>query len=660
MYFSTTVNIKRFARILGASLFVAFLLPVAAFSQSPATVDLRSAANFAVLAYSTITNTGQTVVTGDMGLSPLTAVTGFPPGICIGTQHIADLAAANAKLDLSTAYDDAAGRTVNPIGKNAANLGGTTLVAGLYKSTSTLSITGSDLTLDGGGDLNAVWIFQVASDFTMGNALHIVLTNGANARNIFWQVGGHALIGTTSVFSGTIMAYAFVTFQTGAVLNGRAMSKTEAVNLDGNAVTLPSAAVANTVIFSTASRNINVDSTHIDSLKWTLITISNTGTAALNIDSSTSTNPVFSSHLSATTIPAGGSITDSIKFLPTTVGADSAKLIFSSNATTSPDTIAVHSKGFKDKDTIVVTKTAILATDSRTVNCGVTTVGSPTWTMMTLYNTGTDTLRISAATSANADFSSHLSALFIAPGASIIDTIKFLPTAAFVTQSILIFVSNSTTSPDTIAVYGNAVSGTNAILAVSSRYVDCGSTLIGTHSLGIFTISNRGADTLRITSSTSTSTVFTSHLSGILIPPGESVQMDSITFTPTTAGGAFGEIILISNSSDTSPDTIGVRGNGIPPLAVNDGTSATSFALGEMYPNPLSDAAQLNVRLQNGERILNAGLYDMLGHELQNWTSRIGGNGALSLHLGFYPNGEYVVRLLSSTRTQILPVMIVK
>ena len=659
MRFFTSVFINRFTRLLGASVLVAFLLPVVSIAQSPTPVDLRSATNFAILAYSTITNTGQTVVTGDMGLSPLTAVTGFPPGICVGTQHVADLAAANAKLDLSTAYDDAAGRTVNPIGKNAANLGGTTLVAGLYKSTSTLSITGSDLTLDGGGDANAVWIFQVASDFDMGNALHIVLINGANTRNIFWQVAGHANIGTTSVFSGTIMAYAFVTFQTGAVLNGRAMSKTEAVNLDGNAVTLPAPAPANTVIFSTVSRNINVDSTHIDSLKWTLITISNTGNAPLTISASTSTNPVFTSHLSATTIAAGGSIIDSIEFLPTTVGADSAKLIFSSNATTSPDTIGVRGKGFKDT-VIVVAKTAILATDSRNVNCGVTTVGVATWTMITLSNTGTDTLRISAATSANADFSSHLSAMIIAPGESIIDTIKFLPTSAGVTQAKLIFVSNSTTSPDTIGVYGNAVSGTNAaILAVSARDVDCGTTLIGTHSLGIFTIGNRGTDTLRIASSTSTSTVFSSRLSGILIPPGESVEMDSITFTPTTVGMAFGQIVLISNSV-TSPDTILVRGNGTTPSAVNDGTSATSFALGEIYPNPLSDAGRLTVRLQSGERIINAGLYDMLGRELQNWTSRIGGNGALSLHLGFYPNGEYVVRLLSSTRMQILPLMIVK
>ena len=202
---------------------------------SEAPVKLGSAVDYAVLASSTVTNVNSvgTTVTGDIGVSPGTAVLGFPPGIVNGRIHAGDVAAAQAQSDVTTAYNDAAGRSTAPI-TVAGNLGGMTLYPGLYKSTSSLAVSSGDLTLDAQGDSNAVFIFQAASTLTTTSGRQVILRGGANASNIFWQVGSSATFGTGSVFKGTILAYASITFNTGATLEGRALAKNGAVTLDSN------------------------------------------------------------------------------------------------------------------------------------------------------------------------------------------------------------------------------------------------------------------------------------------------------------------------------------------------------------------------------------------------------------------------------------------
>lgn len=224
------------ALVIPSAVSLQVIWAVTPVSIAQTTIPLGTAANFAVLAGSTITNTGLTVISGDLGLSPGTAVTGFPPGIVNGALRTGDATAAIAKTDLSTAINTANALTL-PI-LLAGDLGGRTLVPGLYKSTSSLAVTGA-LTLDAQGDPNAVWVFQIASTLTTLTGSQIILTGGAQASNIFWVVGSSATLGTTSVFKGTIMAYASITITTGATVDGRALAEVGAVTLDSNIITKP-------------------------------------------------------------------------------------------------------------------------------------------------------------------------------------------------------------------------------------------------------------------------------------------------------------------------------------------------------------------------------------------------------------------------------------
>lgn len=214
-------------------------IPNAAFAATA--VNLGTAQSYAVLAGSTITNTGSSVINGDLGLSPGTSVTGFPPGTVNGTQHITDAAAAQAQTDLITAYNAASGQTGGVT--ISGDLGGRTLTPGVYNSSSSMGLTGT-LTLDGQGDPNAVFVFQAGSTLTTASASNVVLTNSAQACNVFWQVGASATLGTNSNFVGSIMTLTSITVTTGASISGRVLARNGAVTLDTNTITRPVCAAA--------------------------------------------------------------------------------------------------------------------------------------------------------------------------------------------------------------------------------------------------------------------------------------------------------------------------------------------------------------------------------------------------------------------------------
>jgi len=212
------------------------VIPVQTVAQS--SVYLGAASDMAVLAGTAVTNTGGTVITGDLGLCPGTSVGGFPPGILNGVLRINDAIAIQSKLNLTTAYNDAAGRTSTDMVTLAGNLGGLTLTPGLYKSTSSLALSSGTLTFDALGDPNAVFIIQIASSLTVTSGRQVVLSGGAQAQNIFWQVGSSATFGTTSAFKGVIIALQSITFTTGATLDGQALARNGAITMSANTIVI--------------------------------------------------------------------------------------------------------------------------------------------------------------------------------------------------------------------------------------------------------------------------------------------------------------------------------------------------------------------------------------------------------------------------------------
>lgn len=197
---------------------------------------LATAASFALFASSTIINTGaSTAIVGDVGISPGTALVGLPAGQVTGTIHLGDGVAAQAAADLAVAYDNLAGRPCQHTMSNI-DLGGKTLFPGVY-CFGVAATQAADLTLDGQGDPNAVWVFQIGSTLTVSANVNTFMINSGNACNVYWQVGSSATIATGAKIKGNIFAKASITMVTGATISpGRAMAETAAITLDTNTV----------------------------------------------------------------------------------------------------------------------------------------------------------------------------------------------------------------------------------------------------------------------------------------------------------------------------------------------------------------------------------------------------------------------------------------
>jgi len=233
----TTGAADTFGNKLAANFTWSFMTATAA-CNSP--VPLLTAGNFKILAGSTVTNTGGTTIAGgDLGLSPGTSVTGFPPGTLISpaVMHVTDPTAAQAQLDLTAAYNFAAGIVLPAPAVLPGNLTGLTLTAGTYKTSSSTGITTGSVTLT--GSASDVFVFQIGSTLTTGTNTSVVLSGGVLASNVFWQVGSSATLGVGSTFKGTIMALTSITLDNGASLQGRALARNGAVTLDTNTITDP-------------------------------------------------------------------------------------------------------------------------------------------------------------------------------------------------------------------------------------------------------------------------------------------------------------------------------------------------------------------------------------------------------------------------------------
>jgi hypothetical protein len=232
------------------ALLVVLASPASAASYEDA-VGLGTADPYSVLAGSTVTNTGPTTLSGELGVSPGNAITGFPPGLAGGAIHAGDANAASAQSSLTTAYLDAESRAPTGTSLRSALAGGTFL-AGVYNASSSLDVSGA-VTLDGEGDPNAVFIFQVSASLTTASSTSIVLTGNTQACNVFWQVGASTTLGTGNSFAGTVMALTSISVGTGTTVAGRALARNGAVTLDNNVFSDPACVTTPTTTSVTAT-----------------------------------------------------------------------------------------------------------------------------------------------------------------------------------------------------------------------------------------------------------------------------------------------------------------------------------------------------------------------------------------------------------------------
>lgn len=227
------MNVKQMG--LWASAGFAVLLCGSSLVSAATLPPLGTTDTFAVLGGSTVTNTGSSVVVGDLGVWPGLAITGFPPGVVVlGTTHAWDAVALQAQSDLTTAYNDLAGQMCDT-DLTGQDLGGMTLTPGVYCFTSSAQLTGT-LTLDAQGNAGAVFVFQVGSALTTASTSAVNLINGGSSCNVFWQIGTSATLGTGTSFAGSIFALSSITLNTSANLSGQALARNAAVTLDTNRV----------------------------------------------------------------------------------------------------------------------------------------------------------------------------------------------------------------------------------------------------------------------------------------------------------------------------------------------------------------------------------------------------------------------------------------
>ncbi|AWB88321.1 ice-binding family protein [Homoserinimonas hongtaonis] len=234
-------GLVRLSAALGLSVVLACATVPSSASAAEAPVGLGTATDFAVVAGSAITNTGTSVIEGNVGIFPGTAITGLLPADVQGTVHTTDAVALQAQADVTTAYNDAAGRT--PTESGVTELGGRTLTSGVY-SGGTLGLTGT-VTLN--GDANSVFIFQTASTLITASASRVVLTGGATSCNVYWQVGSSATLGTGSTLVGSVLALTSITANTATTVEGRLLARNDAVTLDSTTIAVDATCTAGVV-----------------------------------------------------------------------------------------------------------------------------------------------------------------------------------------------------------------------------------------------------------------------------------------------------------------------------------------------------------------------------------------------------------------------------
>jgi uncharacterized repeat protein (TIGR01451 family) len=303
---------------------LAALFSAAPFRTAMAQVapPMGTTQSFAVLGGASVVNTGSTVTIGDVGVSPGTVISGFPPGLVTGgTTHQTDAVALQAQNDTTAAYLNLAAQTPVTLDLTGKDLGGQTLVKGVYSFSSSAGLTGT-LTLDAGGSANAVWVFKIGSTLTTASGSSVVLINGANPCNIFWQVGSSATLGSATNFVGNIFALTSITLITGATVQGRLLARNGSVTLDTNTVNITACGgTTGTTVPPTLSTAFSPATITAGGTSTLTITLSNPNTTAASL-----TTPFTDTLPSGLVVSGGSSTTCTGGALTATVGSSAVIL----------------------------------------------------------------------------------------------------------------------------------------------------------------------------------------------------------------------------------------------------------------------------------------------------------------------------------------------
>jgi hypothetical protein len=633
-----------------------FLLALAVgsevFAAGPAPVDLRSTAPFAILAGAGITSTGGGTINGNVGASP---IAGSAIGVTCpqvnGTIYAVDASGpacavidstllTTAKGDLTTAYNDAAGRTPTPTGPNlnpglipgSGNIGGMNLAPGLYKFTTTALITGSDVTLTGGP--NDVWIFQCAQDLQLGSGIKVILAGGALAKNVFWQVGTSAVLGTTSVFKGTILADQAITMNTGSVMEGRALAFSAGVVFNGGAATLPVAPAPAPEIELSQPDGVDIadggtkdfGSVIVGSNGSLTFAIRNAGTAdltglATTIDGADASSFTLTASPTSPVAGDGGNTTFTVRFAPTSLGVKTAALhIVNNDADENPFDIIITGSGAPGgagPEIAVEQPAGVDLADGGSKAFGSVAPGSNSNLTFTIRNTGGADLTGLAITIDGAD-----SALFtvtanptapIVSGGNTTFTVRFSPTAVGARTAALHIANNDADeNPFDITITGSgAPAGAGPEIAVEQPAgVDLadgaskafGSVATGSNSNLTFTIRNTGgADLtgLTITIDGADSALFTVTANPTAPVVSEGNTTFTVRFAPTAVGARTAALHIANNDADENPFDITLTGTGTSPGGGGGGATLSVASFSPITFNPQTGLFEQTVRVTN-------------------------------------------------------------
>ena len=505
------------ARIL-TSFLLALIISHQLSAAGLAPVNLRSTASFAILAGAGITTTGGGIVTGNVGASPITgAAIHLTQAQVNGTIYAVDNAGpagsvmdpvmlTAAKGDLTIAYNDAAGRTPVPTGSylnpgltpGAGNIGGMNLAPGLYKFTTTAYVTGSDVTLTGGAD--DVWIFQCAQDLQVGSGIQVILAGGAQAKNIFWQVGTSAVLDTSSVFKGTIIADQAITMKTSSTMEGRALAFSAGVTFNGVGMGVPAGpeiAVEQppgaNLVDGVSSKDFG--SVAVGTNTSLTFTITNSGNANLTglvitKDGADSASFTVTTNPTAPVIP-GGSTTFTVRFAPVSTGLKTAALHIANNdSDENPFDITITGTGIGGAPEIAVEQppgtNLVDGVSSR--DFGSVAVGTNTSLTFTITNSGNANLTGLVITKDGADSASFTVTTNptapVIPGGSTTFTVRFAPVSTGLKTAALHIANNdSDENPFDITITGT---GTGGVIVSTNVFVSAISPITLNPQTGLF------------------------------------------------------------------------------------------------------------------------------------------------------------------------------